>query len=59
MKRSFLRSMLPAAVALALLSVPLIAAGQVDAGDDLRIEASAAPRTGLGLVLLVSLQRAG
>jgi hypothetical protein len=59
MNGSFLRPLLRAAFVLGLLSLPLVAAQAVGAGNDVRIEASAAPKTGLGLFLLVSLQRAG
>jgi hypothetical protein len=57
MKRSFLRPLLRAVVALGLLSVPVIAADRVGAGNDVRVEAQAAPKTGLGLFLLMTLQR--
>ena len=59
MKRSILRPLLRGAFAVGLLALPLIAAERVSAGNDVRIEATSAPDMGLGLVLLVSLQRAG
>jgi len=58
MYRSFFRPLLRVVVVLGLLSAPVIAADSVTAGNDVRIEAQAAPKTGLGLFLLVSLQRA-
>lgn len=58
MYRSFFRPLLRVVVVLGLLSVPVIAAGSVTAGNDVRVEAQAAPKTGLGLFLVVSLRRA-
>jgi hypothetical protein len=58
MNRSFLRPLLRAIVLLGLLSAPVIAADQVGAGNDIRVDAQAAPKTGLGLFLVVSLRRA-
>jgi hypothetical protein len=58
MYRSFFRPLLRVVVVLGLLSVPVIAADSVTAGNDIRVAAQAAPKTGLGLFLVVSLRRA-
>lgn len=55
---TILRRTARAGLAIALLAAPIALAPSVDAGNHLRIEAPAQAQTGLGLVLLVSLQRA-
>ncbi len=56
--RTLLKTLARAAFVVALVATPMIAAQSVRAGNEIRIEAEAPAKTGLGLVLLVSIQRA-
>ena len=51
------RSLARAGVLFALLAAPLAVVPAVSAGDRVTIEAPTQAKTGMGLVLLVSLQR--
>ena len=53
-----LRSLVPAGVLFALLLAPIALVTHVNAGDRVVIEAPTPAKNGMGLVLLVSLQRA-
>jgi hypothetical protein len=59
MNRPFtiVRSLARAGVLLALLAAPLAVVPAVNAGDKVTIEAPTQAKTGMGLVLLISLQR--
>jgi hypothetical protein len=54
---AILRSFARAGILLALLAAPLALMPTVNAGDRVIIEAPTQAKTGMGLVLLVSLQR--
>ena len=56
--RTLFSSLGRAAFVVTLIAAPMVAAQSVRAGNEIRIEAEAPAKTGLGLVLLVSIQRA-
>jgi hypothetical protein len=55
---SIIHSLVPAGVLLALVLAPIALVTHVNAGDRVVIEAPTPAKKGMGLVLLVSLQRA-
>ena len=55
---TILRNFARASILLALLAAPLALMPTANAGDKVIIEAPTQAKTGMGLVLLVSLQRA-
>jgi hypothetical protein len=57
MANPIFRSLLRATILLALLAAPMALMPSVNAGANVTIEAPAPAKKGLGLVLLVSLQR--
>lgn len=56
-KTPFLRLFLRSAIAVAMLTTPLLMVAKVNAGNQVTIEAPAMKKMGAGLVILVSLQR--
>ncbi|MGE0501417.1 MAG: hypothetical protein AB7I79_07085 [Rhizobiaceae bacterium] len=56
--RNLIAPLARAAMIVLVVAAPLVAAQSVRAGNEIRIEAEAPANTGLGLVLLVSIQRA-
>ena len=58
MTRFSIRSLIRAGIFLTLIAVPMALVPAVNAANDVTIEAPTQGKKGLGLVLLVSLQRA-
>jgi hypothetical protein len=56
-KPPLLRLFLRSAIAVAMLTTPLLMVAKVNAGNQVTIEAPAMKKMGAGLVILVSLQR--